>query len=74
MTWFFNKPEKYVGKAIKDTKPEYHGDVGVVRDIRHCENGNVYAVVEWGQQSVHGEGQYRNYSPDTIGERFQVLN
>jgi len=67
---------KLLGKKIKDTKQDYQGDVGEVADIRHFQKANkTYAVVKWGENSKHGDGEFRNYSPDKFGmfKRFRIV-
>lgn len=67
------KPEEIIGKKVVDTKPEYYGDVGVVTDLRHFYGvDRTYAVVQWSENSRHGEGAIRNYKPEVIGKRLQV--
>lgn len=68
------KEEKYIGKVVRDTKPEYYGDEGKIRDIRHFDGTNkTYTVVEWGENSQHGYGAIRNYPPESIGHRLRVV-
>ena len=66
--------KEIVGCLVRDTKKEYSGDVGVVSDIRHFKNTDkTYAVVIWGENSIHGNGAIRNYSPDAVGTRLEIL-
>ena len=66
------KPE--VGKKVRDTKPEYQGDVGTIEEIQHTRKGE-YVLVKWDENTAHGEGTYRRYRPKNFGMlgRFKSL-
>jgi len=54
------------GQKIKDTKPEYENDIGVIEEIQNTKKGQ-YVTVAWGENTKHGEGSYGRYKPKTFG-------
>ncbi len=70
------KPEDIMGKKVKDTDSRYRGDKGVVSDRQDCKSGKTYMIVQFGEDTIHGDGEYRKYSPSKFGgfgKRFKII-
>ena len=63
-----------VGQKVKDTKSEYKNDIGKIDGVVDTRKGK-YVTIEWGENTIHGDGTYGRYKPEKFGmfKRFRSV-